>query len=171
MDSEVEVFATHPDASDVYKSLATSPGGEWLTDVGRQIEDKIPKINSMEELNAYVLGEVQKFLTSDQGLQLSDRLQLELSQGALMVPVYLAEEMIKLRVKTVLLSNVKSIGLMIAWRLPICCAVVYGTKLLIRRVFRGKSYAPAIRAALDVAFPTETCAAVLAVVSAIKKLL
>jgi hypothetical protein len=120
--------------------LATELGLQWLANVVDDWDERLSALRSppggIAELNAYVLSSFKDFVSSETGRRLSARIDSEVSQGTLMVPAYLVEQLVKMRLKHAVLMHGRPLVASTAWRVAVCCGVLHGMKAALRRFTR-----------------------------------
>ncbi|GIL60969.1 hypothetical protein Vafri_15764 [Volvox africanus] len=95
-------------------------------------------VRGLRELNRAVTAGVSDFLASDSGRRLSEQMAAEMSTGALMAPVYLTEELVKARLKSLLRSHARWLATYFAVRVSLTTAVLHCAKELLRRSVRKR---------------------------------
>ncbi|GIL69036.1 hypothetical protein Vretimale_17348 [Volvox reticuliferus] len=114
-------------------------------------------VRGLRELNRAVTASVSDFLASDSGRRLSEQMVAEMSTGALMAPVYLTEELVKARLKSLLRSHARWLATYLAVRVSLTTAALHCAKELVRRSVRkrGPSWLRgAVHFICDVMLPT-----------------
>ncbi|GLI62850.1 hypothetical protein VaNZ11_005400 [Volvox africanus] len=95
-------------------------------------------VRGLRELNRAVTAGVSDFLASDSGRRLSEQMAAEMSTGALMAPVYLTEELVKARLKSLLRSHARWLATYFAVRVSLTTAVLHCGKELLRSSVRKR---------------------------------
>ncbi|GFR46817.1 hypothetical protein Agub_g8454 [Astrephomene gubernaculifera] len=95
-------------------------------------------VRSLREFNRALTESVSGFLASDSGRRLSEQVAAEMSGGALMAPVYLTEELVKARLRSLVAAHARRVAAFFAVRVMVASALLHGAKGLVRRLLRKR---------------------------------
>ncbi|GLC75942.1 hypothetical protein PLESTF_001708600 [Pleodorina starrii] len=124
-------------------AAATAAAAAALTSASGALGDLAERavdapVRGLRELNRAVTAGVSDFLASDSGRRLSEQMAAEMSTGALMAPVYLTEELVKARLKSLLRNHACWLATFLAVRVSVATALLHCTKGLLRRSVRKR---------------------------------
>ncbi|KAG2487485.1 hypothetical protein HYH03_013905 [Edaphochlamys debaryana] len=91
-------------------------------------------VRGLRELNKTLTANFVDFLSSDSGRRLSEQVAAEMSSGALMAPVYLTEELVKARLKSLVTSHARFLIIFFSLRVVIATAALHATKVALQQV-------------------------------------
>lgn len=154
---------------EVARFIATGSGVKWLadtlndwpavlTDARGKLETTRDRINrAPHHLNAFVVGEYKKLVRSEMGKRLINRAHLpeEAVTDPLSVPLYVVEDIVRLRIRQLLSRNWRCVAWRVCTRASLMCAAVHLLKVGAKRLARGRPRAEkAVGYVCDVLLPT-----------------
>ncbi|KAG2424824.1 hypothetical protein HXX76_014245 [Chlamydomonas incerta] len=114
-------------------------------------------VRSLRHLNRVVTAGVSDFLSSDSGRRLSEQMAAEMSSGALMAPVYLTEELVKARLKSLVTRHARHLAIFFGLRVALTSLSLALAKALLKRLVRRLGWRPlsaTVDGCCDVLLPT-----------------
>ncbi|KAI8471824.1 MAG: hypothetical protein J3K34DRAFT_458098 [Monoraphidium minutum] len=175
-ESATEGLATSDEALplEVARFLATGSGVKWLVDIVKDWPDMLFDAKDMiggslettgrslrrapHHLNTFVVGEYKKLVRSEMGRRLINRSHEAEAAIAdpLSVPLYVVEDIVRLRLHQLVTRNWKAITWRLCTRASLACCLINFAKAGAKRLARGRPRAErAVAYACDVLFPTE----------------
>ncbi|KAL6752381.1 hypothetical protein V8C86DRAFT_2755243 [Haematococcus lacustris] len=148
-------------AAQLLQFLNTRDGLAWLSGTLDAWEAALSRgPPSFQDLNTLVITKFQEFVASEAGKRAAQQLHKEMSTGTLMVPVFVIEELVKQRLRSIVTTQVRTLARpcfrFFALHVTAASCLMAGAKLLLKGAARkrGRRTYSTLCFITDIALPT-----------------